>query len=48
MTQSIPNSFSSDDLQALMEQAAEREADQAQADDSDGTPMVASLPVSRC
>ena len=35
MTQSIPNSFSSDDLQALMEQAAEREVEQAQADNSD-------------
>lgn len=35
MTQSIPNSFSSDDLQALMEQAAERDAELTQSDDSD-------------
>ena len=35
MTQSIPNSFSSDELQAMMEQAAERDAERAQADNSD-------------
>ena len=35
MTQSIPNSFSSDELQAMMEQAAERDAERAQSDDSD-------------
>ena len=34
MTQSIPNSFSSEDLQDLMEQAAKRETSSAKADDS--------------